>query len=83
MKGGTVIGFDYDRSIPSWPHERSRLQSTAELTRAVVHEGKPALPDNLPWTDDEARDLFADLTRARRAARAATAEEVATVTPPD
>ena len=35
MKGGTVIGFDYYRPILSWPHERSRVQSTAELTRAV------------------------------------------------
>jgi imidazolonepropionase-like amidohydrolase len=81
MKGGTIIGFDYDRPIPSWPHERSRVQSTAELTRAVVHDGERAVPDRLPWAEEEARDLFADLTRTGRTAQAATAEEAANAAP--
>jgi adenine deaminase len=83
MKGGIAIGFDNDRPISSWPHERSRVQSTAELTRAVVHDGEGAVTDNLPWAEEEARDLFADLTRTGRAAQAATADEAAAVAPPD
>src|SRR5215470_16501033 len=83
MKGGTVVGFDYDRPISSWPHERSRVQATTELTRAVVHDGERAVPDNLPWAEEEARDLFADLSRAGRAAQAETAEEAAAVAPLD
>jgi imidazolonepropionase-like amidohydrolase len=83
MKDGAVIGFDYDRPIPSWPHERSRLQSTGDLTRALVHDGEPALPDSLPWAEEEARDLFADLTKAGRAAQAPTAEEARAAAPPD
>lgn len=80
MKAGMVIGFDYDRRIPSWPHERSRVQATAELTRAVVHDGERAGPDSLPWAEEEARDLFADLSRAGRTAQA-TAEEAADTAP--
>jgi len=76
MKGGTVIGFDYDRPIRSWPHERSRVQATAELTRAVVDGGERAVPDSLPWAEEEARDLFADLSRTGRTAQA-TADEAA------
>jgi len=83
MKGGTVVGFDYDRPISSWPHERSRVQATAELTRALVYDGESAVPDNLPWAEEEARDLFADLSRAGRAAQAETAEEAAAVAPLD
>ncbi len=75
MKGGQVMAFDYGHPIPSWPHERSRLQSTAELTRAVAHGEGLAAPDDLPWAEEEARDLFSDLTKAGRAAQASTPEE--------
>lgn len=80
MKGGTVIGFDYDRPIPSWPHERSRVQDTAELTKAVVHIGERAVPVSVAWPEEEARDLFADLSRTGRTAQA-TAEEAANAAP--
>jgi hypothetical protein len=62
--------------------ERSRVQASAELTRAVVHDGERAVPDSLPWPEEEARDLLADLTRRGRAAQA-TADEAAVVAPQD
>lgn len=74
IKGGQIMAFDYERPIPSWPHERSRLQSTAELTRAVAHGEDPATPDRLPWAEEEARDLFSNLAKAGRAAQVPTPE---------
>ena len=78
IKGGVVMGFDYEAPIPSWPHERSRLQSTGELTRAVAQGQDAVAPDNLPWAEGEARDLFSDLSKAGRSAQFPTPEEAGT-----
>jgi imidazolonepropionase-like amidohydrolase len=72
IKGGQVIAFDYGSPIPSWPNERSQVQSTADLTRAVARGEEPTGPDSLPWPEEDARDLFSDLTKTRRAAQAPT-----------
>jgi imidazolonepropionase-like amidohydrolase len=75
MKDGAVIDFGDGRDLISWPHERSRVQATAELTRGVAQGSEAVAPDSLPWNADEARDLFSDIARRGRAARAPTAEE--------
>jgi imidazolonepropionase-like amidohydrolase len=75
MKGGVVMDFSDAEPIPSWPHERSRVQATDVLTRDVALGAGPASPGRLPWREDEARDLFADIARKGRAAKAPIAEE--------
>jgi imidazolonepropionase-like amidohydrolase len=68
VKGGTVMEYD-GTYIPSWPHQRSRVQAVRELTRDVVFGEGRAAPDKLPWVQEEARDLFSDISRKGREAQ--------------
>ena len=75
IQGGEVLESLGPPDLPSWPHRRSRVQSTARLTRDVVMGGA-AMPDHQPgWTRDEARDLFSDIARRGRDARLESLEE--------
>ena len=75
IQGGEVLESLGPPDLPSWPHKRSRVQSTARLTRDVVMGGA-AMPDHQPgWTRDEARDLFSDIARRGRDARLESLEE--------
>jgi hypothetical protein len=75
MKGGVAMDLTDAEPIPSWPHERSRVQANDVLTRDVALGDAPASPGGLPWHEDEARDMFADIARKGRAAKVPTAEE--------
>lgn len=68
IQGGEVLDELDDPGLPSWPHQPSRLQATATLTRDVAN-GRPASPDLPGWDEEQARDLFSDITRRGRAAR--------------
>jgi len=75
IQGGEVLESLGAPDLPSWPHRRSRVQSTARLTRDVAMGG-PAVPGHLPgWKPDEARDVFSDIARRGRAARIPRLEE--------
>ena len=75
IQGGELLESLGPTDLPSWPHKRSRVQSTARLTREVVMGGA-AMPDHQPgWTRDEARDLFSDIARRGRDARLERLEE--------
>ncbi|MGH3403409.1 MAG: amidohydrolase family protein [Streptosporangiaceae bacterium] len=68
IQDGEVLDVTGEPDRPSWPHQPSRVQATATLTREVVNGGS-ASSDPLGWEEEQARDLFSDIARRGRAAR--------------
>jgi len=64
IQGGVVKSLGPAGDLPSWPYERSRVQSRAKLTRALAFGGGAGEPTGEAWSREEARDLFSDLGRA-------------------
>jgi hypothetical protein len=74
IQGGEVLDSLGPPDLPSWPHQRSRVQSTARLTRDVA-KGGTAIADLPGREQEEARDLFSDIARRGWAARLSSLEE--------
>ena len=68
IKDGREIDFDDEKEARRWPPERAQIYSRADLTRDLVYERRPSVPDSPAWTPEERRGLNKRIRRAGRKA---------------